>query len=284
VSRDLVVASLVLVFLAVGVALAGWIPPAGRAASGSSQSGWDLERSRWRSLWAPALVPAIAIATTFGWRLQEPPVTDEPLTRVVLLFVIPAAVIAVRALWRAFLACRRPLVPPPIATMGLLRPRIVVSTKLDSVLDPAAMDAAMAHERAHARHFDPLRIWIAQMVTDLQWPSPFARRRLDAWLSALEIARDEEARRGGALGEDLAAAVVAVARMHVFSTGAAAGLTGTEAALAARVHRLLAPLPTASWRRALLLPTCVSLAIAMGVLFGATHGDSFVRALPFIGG
>ena len=283
-NRDLVLAMLAFVLLGVGPWIAGWLQPSRPASEGAGESGRELERRYWRRLWTPALLPGIAVAILFGWRLQEPPVTDEPLTPSVVLFAIPAGLFWLRCLWRAFLASRRPIMPPPIATMGLLRPSVVVSAPLHSILDPEAMNAALSHERAHVRHFDPLRIWGAQIITDLQWPCPFAKRRFEAWLSALEIARDEEARLDGAHGEDIAAAVVAVARMNVASARAQALLTGGEASLASRVRRLLVPLPLGPARLALLAPLCVTIAITLGVLLGVTRGDSFVRALPFIAG
>jgi hypothetical protein len=282
VNRDFVVAVVAVVSFGVGLWVSGWLHPGARAGEGGQDSGRALERRRWRQLWTPALLPAIAVAILCGWRLQEPPVTDEPLTPSVLLFIVPVGIFALRCLWRAVQALRRPTVAPPIATVGLLRARISISPTLDQVLDPAAMSAALAHERAHARHRDPLRIFLGQVITDLQWPSPFARRRFESWLSALELARDEEARLAGAAGEDLAAAVVAVARLGVTSSRALAGLTGAEASLAARVRRLLAPVPVIGMRRRWVAPLCLGLALTLGVIAGATHGDAFMRALPFI--
>ena len=92
----------------------------------------------------------------------------------------------------------RALAPKQIrsaATVALLRPRVVVCETFGAQLDEHALAAALAHEQAHARHRDPLRIWLAQIVTDLQWPLSGARARFEQWLFALELARDEEAPR-----------------------------------------------------------------------------------------
>ncbi len=120
------------------------------------------------------------------------------------------------------------------------------------------------------------------MATDLQWPSPFARRRLERWLSALELARDEEARLAGAPGADLAAAVVAVAGLSNPARRGLVGLTGAEVSLSSRVHRLLGPLPTSPSSSSIIAPLGVAVLLTIGLVFGVTHGDSFVRALPFI--
>jgi hypothetical protein len=77
---------------------------------------------------------------------------------------------------------------------------VVVSPALAEVLDPAALRAVHEHESAHARHHDPLRIWLAELAADLQWPSPSARARLQSWPETLELARDDEARERGAQG------------------------------------------------------------------------------------
>ena len=283
-SRDLVLTTLALVLWGAGLWLAGWLLPAGDRTEALGEAGLVLERRSWRRLWAPALLPAIAVATLLGWGLQEPSVTDEPLRPVVVLAAIPAALLLLRCVSRALWALRRPRVLPALATVGLLHPRIAVSETLETILDPQAMDAAIAHERAHVRHRDPLRIWLAQMATDLQWPSPLARRRFDRWLSALELARDEEARLAGAAGEDLAAAVVAVAGLTARSSPVVVGLTGAEASLSQRVRRLLGPPPARALARSIVAPLFVGLSLAAAVLIGVTHGDSFLRALPFIVG
>jgi hypothetical protein len=38
-----------------------------------------------------------------------------------------------------------------------------------------------------ALHRDPLRIWLAQLATDLQGSSPGARERLSWWMAALGL-------------------------------------------------------------------------------------------------
>jgi beta-lactamase regulating signal transducer with metallopeptidase domain len=185
---------------------------------------------------------------------------------------------------RACVALRRPREMPPLATVGLLRPRVVVAEDVRGTLDPAALGAALAHERVHVRHRDPLRIWLAQIATDLQWPSPWARRRFERWLGALELARDDEARLDGVSGEDLAAAVVAVARMPRRAPGAAlAGLTGAETSLASRVHRLLEPVLPDRGRPSIVLPLVVLAVLVASGAIGALYGDYVLRAMPFIG-
>jgi beta-lactamase regulating signal transducer with metallopeptidase domain len=226
-------------------------------------------------------------AWLIGWHLQEPWQSDERLPLAALLLALPVLGLWCRAGIRAARSARSTR-PAPAATVGLLRPRVVIDPRLRRELDAAGLRAVEAHERAHARHFDPLRIWLAQLLTDLQWPAGAARVRFQAWLEALEIARDDEALAEGVPGVDLAHAIVTAARLtdgHRHDD-AYAGLTGAEHALRARVERLLgAPPPvageTGSRARALSL-VLVAAAMASAVLLGVYFGEAMIRRLPFV--
>lgn len=282
-SRELVLATMVIVLCGAGAWLASWVPAASEA-DRRELSGRRLEARSWRRIWLTLLPAGIALATMFGWALQEPGVTDERLLPTAVPVVVPIGLLWLRCAVRACVAVLRPREMPPIATMGLWRPRVVVAEDLRGTLDPDALAAALAHERVHVRHRDPLRIWLAQIATDLQWPSPSARRRFEHWLGSLELARDDEARLEGASGDDLAAAVVSVARMSWRPLGAAiAGLTTAETSLASRVHRLLAPMPPDRGRRSIVLPLAMLAVLAASVAIGAAYGDNVLRATPFIG-
>lgn len=281
-NRDVVLATLALVLGGAGLSLSSWLPP--RAAPTSAEiGGLTLERRAWRRVWLPLVPAALALATLIGWALQEPGETDELLRPFAAVLAVPISLVWARAALRAVLALRRPRTLPPFATLGLVRPRLVVGPGVEGVLDPAALGAAVAHERAHVAHRDPLRIWLAQLATDAQWPNPKARARLDQWLSTLELARDDEARRAGARGEDLAAAVVAIAGLARGERApAVARLTGAELALASRVHRLLVPLRGEPERHALAGPLAVLVSLAAAIVIGLEFGDSLLRALPLI--
>jgi hypothetical protein len=283
VNRDLVLATMVLVLCGAGAWLASWVPAAGEPRDRRALSGRQLEARAWRRIWLTLVPAGIALATMFGWALQEPGVTDERLLPTAIVAVTPIALLWLRCALRACLAVRVPREMPPIVTVGLWRPRVVVAADLHDTLDPDALAAALAHERVHVRHRDPLRIWLAQVVTDLQWPSPAARHRFDHWLAALELARDEEARLAGAAGDDLAAAIVTVARMpwRPFA-GAMAGLTQAETSLVSRVDRLLAPVPADRGRRSRVLPLAIGALLLVSVALGVTYGDDVLRAMPFI--
>jgi Zn-dependent protease with chaperone function len=282
-NRNLVLATLVVALGGALIWVAGWLPA--RSAGRADDSGRGAERRSWFALWLPLCPAAAALAALAGWALQEPRLTDEILRPLTPLFVAPIVVLWLRAAWRAGRALARPRIPPLAATVGLLRPRIAIDPRLSRDLDGAAGTAVLAHERAHCRHRDPLRIWLAQIATDLQWPSSGAVTRFASWRHALELARDEEARADDVDGEDLAAALVGAVRLaRGRAPSPVASLIDVERALILRVARLLDPLRAPGRRRwwaGLVLIGSLAL-LAASTIFGLCHGDLLVRALPIV--
>ncbi len=272
--------------------LAAW--PPGEAAGTDPAA---LERQAWRDLCRPALAVVPLAAWFVGWALTEPDPVRDPLDPgVVVLLWLPFGLLFMRAAVRAAWALLREPPECGVSTCGFLQPQVVFSPFLARRLDEPLIHAALAHEHAHARHRDPLRIWVAQFITDLQWPWPQAPRRMTAWLAALELARDEEARREGIEGPDLAAAVLASVRflgeLPARQRDALAGtqlvharLIGDAQTLHQRVARLLAPTRGSgaaatrfSLRRRVVLMVPLLLAV---MLLGAVWGQRIM--LPLLG-
>jgi Zn-dependent protease with chaperone function len=248
-----------------------------------NKQGFELERAAWLRLWRP-LTPALVVAAwLFGWALSQPDPVPHRVGPLVFIVCAPFALIGIRAVLRAGWSLSGSPESFGIATVGLLRPHIVFAPELVRILDERAVQAALAHERAHVRHRDPLRIWIAQFVTDLQWPWASAQRRFETWLAALEHARDDEARAEGIEGADLAAALVASVRFHRnIAPGACARLIGDRSALAARVERLLQPLgsaPRDTTPTTRQIALFLTLALIVALSLGTIYGESFVGTL-----
>lgn len=243
---------------------------------GATGPAWVRERRAWRLLVAPIIVIAIGTATLSGWALQEPEVSDERLS----LFAWFVVVI-VLALWTRALArfgrslTRRPALP--IAVVGLVKPRVVFDPALAHLLDTDAFGAALAHEEAHRRHRDPLRIALAQLAVDLQWPWPQARRRLASWREALEEARDDEAICDGAHPDDLAAAIIGAAQLAGQGSGAA--LTGTHT-IERRIGRLLESGPRERPGRSITFATIVGAGLLTAAVIGFVYGEELIALLP----
>src|SRR5438445_1945827 len=218
----------------------GWWP-ARNAGGGSAR---HLERFRSHQIWLP-LVPALIVAACLcGWALAEPDPTPEKASMLLILASVPFALLFGRAAIRAVWSLVRDEGDVVTATVGLLRPWILFSPYLAKALDDRMIEAALEHERAHARHRDPLRIWLAQLATDPQLPWPQAQKRFGLWILALEFARDEEARMSGVDGSDLATAILASARLgRQAILPANAALIADPSTLKERISRLLEPLP-----------------------------------------
>lgn len=237
---------------------------------------WLREHRAWRAVVRPLLVVALGGALFFGWALEEPAQSDERLSPLAWVFVGAVLSLWARGLVR-FVRSTTACPSGPIAVVGLLRPHVVIDPRLEQLLDHEALAAALAHEAAHVRHFDPLRIALAQLATDIQWPWPLAKRRLDVWRAVLEEARDDEAVRGGVYPEDLAQAIVGAAQLATVRGGAA--LTDGEA-LVARVSRLLDEPPREQPVRSLWFPVLFTAGLVASLGLGIQFGDDIVGLLP----
>lgn len=248
------------------------------------------ERHSWLRLWLPMAPLLLVAAWLCGWALTEPdPVPDVTDPWVIVALCTPFVFLFARAALRAAWALLRRPPDCGVSTIGLIQPQVVFSPFLAKQLDDGVIRAALAHEHSHARHRDPMRIWLAQIATDLQWPWPSATGRFRMWLDALEQARDDEARSAGADGAELAAAVLASVRFLSDLTPeeqgrlegtqlAHARLIGDSRALKERVSRLLAPVCgppheqltlTVKWERtAMLLVPLLIAALLLGALYG----------------
>jgi hypothetical protein len=73
---------------------------------------------------------------------------------------------------------------------GLLRPRIVVSDGLISLLSDFELLSVIAHERHHARRRDPLRRALSQAICDAFWFIPALRTTVTTQVTISELAAD----------------------------------------------------------------------------------------------
>ena len=276
--REVLLALLAFAILGPAVLVAGAWPQCQGYASSARQ--W--ERAAWRALWMPIVPAAIALSMLLGWAVMEP-ANAEPLPAPLIGVSALFAMLWMRALTRAGKASRARRSQMAAATVGLWQPRVIVDAEFVARLDADEVRAVYAHEAAHVRHRDPLRICLAQLVTDLQWPWPGARWRFDEWRRVLELARDEEARDDGIDGADLASAVLVGAHWKT-AVPQGAALIESGARLEDRIARLLGPLETDASER-LIVPTvlvaamCV-LSLVSGARFGETLMQIVIRSLP----
>jgi beta-lactamase regulating signal transducer with metallopeptidase domain len=118
---------------------------------------------------------------------------------------------------------------------GLLRPTVVVSAALVRSLEPAALEAVLAHEAAHARNRDPRRQVLAHAVARSLWIAPAARQAAEHQRLRLELAADRHAT-AQAGRRALAEALLA---LHAAPSPAGApAIAGGDTALGARIDAL----------------------------------------------
>ncbi len=65
---------------------------------------------------------------------------------------------------------------PSAFTLGLLRPKIFMSSALIDALTPEELSVVQRHEQAHQQHRDPLRLWLFNLVLSVF--TPMVRRHL----------------------------------------------------------------------------------------------------------
>ena len=274
--RELVFA--ILVAALCGCALmAGGAWPAESPLAASKQ---PSERRTWWRIWFPFGPAVLVFAVLCGWALVEP-ASAEPVPKGLILTALPFAFIFARAAWRATRSLAVSREHLTIATVGFFRPRIILSPQFANALDKEALAAALEHERAHARHRDPLRLWLAQLGTELLWPAPAASSRLHLWKRALEIARDDEARSRGVAGPDLAAAILASLRFSQGISPVVAATLADGTFVRDRVTRLLQPLETEALPERKVAPILLALSVGipLAILIGIEFGEKLIGSL-----
>ena len=276
VDRELVLAVLALLAAGPLLKLAGIrkAPPDIRFSHGGR------ERFCWQNVWMPLVPAGVVLCALGGWALLEP-ANAEKLPATWLAAAIPFAVVWMRAGLRAVASLGLTPRVSTAGTLGLLKPRVVLCPEFASTIDVLTAQAARGHEEAHVRHRDPLRVYLARFATDLQWPGRGAQRRFRRWRHALEIARDDEARRLGVDGADLAAAVIAALRFNAAKLEPFPSVIGDPADLQDRICNLLAPLQVdvRDESSRLVLPRLVIAGALAAPLLGARFGELIVRTL-----
>ncbi len=139
---------------------------------------------------------------------------------------------------------------PLLAVAGLFSSSIVISRSLlaENALQPAALEVALAHENAHARNRDNLKLLLLSCLPHFEHGTGRRPSVLRQWQSFSEFAADDDAVSGSRVRSILLAeALVAVARnaSRMSPRVLATTLLAHEEDLESRVNRLLQPIPVA---------------------------------------
>jgi hypothetical protein len=166
-----------------------------------------------------------------------------------------------------------------VSLAGVVRPRILVGPVVRRALTPAELDAAVAHEMAHADALDNVKRFVMFCAPDFFGQSAAARRIEAEWRAAAEWQADARAVRGDQCrAVHLASALVKVARLAttgpVWQASPSWSTLHDAPLLEMRVNRLVggeAPRPERS-RRARSVVAAIAViasAIAAGTIGGA---------------
>lgn len=118
---------------------------------------------------------------------------------------------------------------PQAFCAGWLRPQVYVSTGALERLGEPELRAVLAHEAHHAARRDPLRIFVAQILSDALFFLPVMRHLRRRFAALAELAADEAAVRASGGPQPLASAMLASA-MLAFGDLGAAGVVGVAPA------------------------------------------------------
>jgi len=126
---------------------------------------------------------------------------------------------------------------PGAFLLGILQPRIVLTTGLIRKLSPAERRAVVRHEIAHARAGDLARRLVLALMMSTQFP-PTRRRLIHHWSQAAEERADDAVAASGK-GLDLASALIRILRDGAPERATDAHAIGANSAdVARRVKRL----------------------------------------------
>ncbi|MET0753649.1 MAG: M56 family metallopeptidase [Pyrinomonadaceae bacterium] len=134
---------------------------------------------------------------------------------------------------------------PVIAVVGIFRPQMFIAEKIFDSLNPAELEAALAHEYGHLTGYDNLKRTILRISRDLLI-FPLGKTLERAWAETAESAADEFAAQtgGNSTALNLAAALIKIARIVPQNASPAMPLGAflieeNNTHITARVRRLL---------------------------------------------
>jgi beta-lactamase regulating signal transducer with metallopeptidase domain len=171
----------------------------------------------------------------------------------------------------------RPLDSPLALNLGLIRPRVLLSTWMIEHLDMRELEAVLAHELGHTAQRDYPLIWLATVLRDAFFYLPTswaAHRRLKR---EKELACDELAVATTRRPLALASALVKVWQPSLAGLTLAQPLVETDSSVETRIQRLMSrPQAGATWTR----PRVWGLAVAMAGLLIVQAANLAVMLAP----
>jgi beta-lactamase regulating signal transducer with metallopeptidase domain len=158
-------------------------------------------------------------------------------------------------------------------TTGLIRPRIYVSEVILEELDLRELRLLVLHEDRHRIARDPLRSFVATVLSDLFFWIPIARTLVERVILKIEFAADDAAAGDDRVG--LAQTILKVAELGTVNTPVGVTAFAGSSVLASRVRRLIGgatPHPEKTSRASLSATVAMLVALwALGLTVFGTH-------------
>lgn len=125
--------------------------------------------------------------------------------------------------------------------LGLIRPKIYISTGLIGELTENELISVTLHEIYHVENKDPLKLFMLSFIKDLFFFMPLGRYLSDIFYRTKELAADERSAKLTGRPVDLAQALLKMVRMKREFTPLGAPMLDNPSLVAERVRELLEP-------------------------------------------
>lgn len=131
--------------------------------------------------------------------------------------------------------------PAPVAfTMGMWKPRIILSTGLVKLLDHNELKAVIYHEMFHQKHRDPVKTFVLSLVGAVMWYLPILKWFRHHYNIAREVLADHYAVNRLGSGQDLGGALVKMLK-YGRTAPVQAAVSFSDTSINYRILRLLDP-------------------------------------------
>ncbi|MCZ8522089.1 MULTISPECIES: M56 family metallopeptidase [Paenibacillus] len=132
--------------------------------------------------------------------------------------------------------------PDAIAlTMGLFRPKIVLSTGLMQMLELGELEAIVHHERFHLKHRDPLKTLLMSGCANILWYIPILNWSSKQYVAAREVLADASAIRTTGEPGNLGSALLKLLKRNQVRSYAFAYASFAETSINYRIQQLIDP-------------------------------------------
>ncbi|WP_052339911.1 M56 family metallopeptidase [Gorillibacterium massiliense] len=156
---------------------------------------------------------------------------------------------------------------PVAMTIGVLRPRIVLSTGLISTLSSVELRAVIAHEKFHLMKKHPLAMLLLSLLALTFWYIPIYKWVMDKYKVLIELMADRHAVQTTGSAAGLGGALLVLIKRGQGTPSALGNVSFAGTALNLRLKQLMDPQFKPAFRPPV-VASCISVVIFTFVVFG----------------